>query len=207
MLVVSSPSGAGKTSLTRRLIDAEDNIELSISVTTRSPRPHERDGTDYRFISVETFHNMRDTGELLEWAEVFDNFYGTPREPIVRALEAGRDVLFDIDWQGASQLRASMKDDMVSVFILPPSGRELERRLFERRQDDREVIERRLAGAAHEIEHWSEYDFVIVNDDFDRAFESLRCILCAERARTSRDRGAGSLASTLNEDLLKRLKS
>ena len=181
MLVVSSPSGAGKTTLTRRLMQEDNNIALSISVTTRKPREGEVDGTDYHFISKEKFLVMRDQGELLESAEVFDNFYGTPRAPVEHELENGRDVLFDIDWQGAQQIRAAMEADFLSLFILPPSGRALYERLVNRAQDTHEIIGRRMAGAEGEISHWAEYDYVIVNDDLDTAYKEICAVLRAGR--------------------------
>jgi guanylate kinase len=201
LLVVSSPSGAGKTSLTRRLIETETGIELSISVTTRAPRPTERDRHDYRFISLDRFAAMRDGGELLEWAEVFGNFYGTPRAPVEAALAAGRDVLFDIDWQGALQIRDSARADLASVFILPPSARELRHRLETRAEDTADVIARRLKGAIAEIVHWDEYDYVIVNDAFEVAFDQLRAILVAERLRTGRRSVMAAGVEGLRRDL------
>jgi len=201
LLVVSSPSGAGKTSLTRRLIETETGIELSISVTTRARRSTERDRHDYRFISVGEFAAMRDGGELLEWAEVFGNFYGTPRAPVEAALEAGRDVLFDIDWQGARQIRESAPADLASVFILPPSAGELRHRLETRAEDTADVIARRLKGAIAEIVHWDEYDYVIVNDAFEVAFDELRAILVAERLRTGRRSVMAAGVEGLRRDL------
>ena len=183
MLVVSSPSGAGKTTLTRNLLEQEENVSLSISVTTRARRASEIDGVHYRFISTLEFEAMRDTGQLLEWAEVHGNFYGTPRELVETALTEGRDVLFDIDWQGTLQLYKTMRDDVVSVFVLPPSATELKSRLERRAEDSAEVITRRLRNAAEEIPHWPEYDYVLVNRDLDKSFARLRSILTAERLK------------------------
>lgn len=183
MLIVSSPSGAGKTTLTRNLLDQEENVSLSISVTTRDRRPSEIDGVHYHFISKRKFEIMRDGGELLEWAEVHGNYYGTPREPVERALEEGRDILFDIDWQGTQQLYDSMRADVVSVFVLPPTAEELKARLERRAEDSPEIIARRLKNAAEEIPHWEEYDYVLVNRDLDKSFARLRGILTAERLK------------------------
>lgn len=186
MLVVSSPSGAGKTTLTRALLGEDKNITLSISVTTRARRPSEVEGVHYHFVSPKRFEAMRAAGELLEWAEVHGNCYGTPREPVEAALAQGRDVLFDIDWQGTQQLCAAMRSDVVSVFILPPSAVELRTRLVRRAEDSDEVIAHRLANAALEIGRWIEYDYVLINDDLDRAFANLNAILAAERVRRER---------------------
>jgi guanylate kinase len=188
MLVLSSPSGAGKTTLTRNLLEQENKddpgkLELSISVTTRKRRPSEIDGVHYYFVSKRRFEAMRDGGELLEWAEVHGNYYGTPREPVERALADGRDVLFDIDWQGARQLYEKMRDDVISVFVLPPSAAELKSRLERRAEDSEEIITRRLRNAAEEIQHWNEYDYVLVNRDLDKSFARVRAILTAERLK------------------------
>ena len=184
MLVVSSPSGAGKTTLTRQLLQNEQDVVLSISVTTRERRPSEIDGVHYHFIKPRAFEVMRDAGELLEWAEVHGNYYGTPREPVERALADGKDVLFDIDWQGTQQLRTSaLKDDVIGVFVLPPSARELKARLERRAEDSTEVIQKRLRNAAEEIPHWEEYDYVLVNRDLNKSFDRLRSILTAERLK------------------------
>jgi len=190
VLVVSSPSGAGKTTLTRRLMAEDPMISLSVSVTTRKARPGEVDGSDYHFITAEEFQAMRKAGDLLESATVFDNFYGTPKAPVLTELEAGRDVLFDIDWQGAQQIRAAMSDDFLSLFILPPSGRALYQRLVARAQDSHDVIGRRMEGAAREISHWDEYDYVIINDDIDTAFSEIRAVLKAGRLARRRRRPA-----------------
>ena len=183
MLVVSSPSGAGKTTLTRNLLEQEENVSLSVSVTTREKRLSEIDGVHYHFISKRRFESMRDSDELLEYAEVHGNYYGTPREPVEAALSAGRDMLFDIDWQGTQQLYAKMRSDVVSVFVLPPSAEELKHRLERRAEDSGEVITRRLKNAAEEIPHWTEYDYVLVNRDLDKSFARLRAILTAERLK------------------------
>jgi guanylate kinase len=183
MLVVSSPSGAGKTTLTRNLLEQEENVSLSISVTTRPRRPSEIDGVHYHFVSKRRFEALRDSDDLLEWAEVHGNLYGTPREPVERSLSAGRDVLFDIDWQGTQQLCQKMRDDVVSVFVLPPSATELKSRLERRAEDTGETIARRLRNAAEEIPHWTEYDYVLVNRDLDKSFTRLRAILTAERLK------------------------
>jgi guanylate kinase len=180
---VSSPSGAGKTTLTRNLLEQEDNVSLSISVTTRGRRASEIDGVHYHFISKRQFEIMREGGELLEWAQVHDNYYGTPREPVERALEEGRDILFDIDWQGTQQLYERMRADVVSVFVLPPTAEELKARLERRAEDSPDIIVRRLRNAAEEIPHWGEYDYVLVNRDLDKSFARLRGILTAERLK------------------------
>jgi guanylate kinase len=183
MLVVSSPSGAGKTTLTRNLLEQEENVSLSISVTTRPRRASEIDGVHYYFVSKRRFEAMRDSDELLEWAEVHGNYYGTPREPVEAALASQRDILFDIDWQGTQQLYQRMRSDVVSVFVLPPSASELRARLERRAEDTDEIIARRLRNAAEEIPHWSEYDYVLVNRDLDKSFARLRAILTAERLK------------------------
>ena len=186
MLVLSSPSGAGKTTLSRMLLTEEHNIMLSISVTTRARRPGEVHGRHYHFIDRKKFDQMVKAGELLEYAEVFGNFYGTPRQPVEKALKHGRDVLFDVDWQGTKQLRKHARADLVSVFILPPSSGELARRLHTRAQDDKRVIRARMAKAGDEMSHWAEYDYVLVNRDLDRAFNDVRAILHAERLKRER---------------------
>jgi guanylate kinase len=186
MLVVSSPSGAGKTTLTRNLLAQEKNISLSISVTTRERRHSEIDGVHYHFISMPEFVAMRDAGGLLEWAEVHGNCYGTPREPVETALAGGHDMLFDIDWQGTRQLYRAMRNDIVSVFVLPPSAAELKSRLERRAEDSAETIARRLRNAIEEIAHWNEYDHVLVNDDLDRSFAALRQILADGRRKSMR---------------------
>lgn len=201
MFVLSSPSGAGKTTLSRLLLDADRGVELSISVTTRPKRRGEIDGRDYHFIDRPRFDAMVRNGDLLEWAEVFGHRYGTPRRPVVRALRAGRDVLFDIDWQGTQQLREKARDDLVSVFILPPSVRELERRLKTRAQDSRDIISARMAKAAGEMSHWPEYDYVIVNSERDLAFAEVRSILAAERLKRERQIGLSDFVRRLQAKL------
>jgi len=203
MLVVSSPSGAGKTTLTRNLLEQEENVSLSISVTTRERRPSEIEGVHYHFIPKRRFESMRDSDELLEWAEVHGNYYGTPREPVEKALTAGRDMLFDIDWQGTQQLYAKMRDDVVSVFVLPPSAEELKHRLERRAEDSGDVIIRRLKNAAEEIPHWNEYDYVLVNRDLDKSFARLRAILTAERLKRVLKPSLESFVAELLADLKK----
>jgi guanylate kinase len=197
MLVLSSPSGAGKSTLTRQLVQDQSGIDLSISVTTRPRRPSEIDGKHYHFIDVATFKAMRSRGDLLESAEVHGNFYGTPRKSVEAALDQGRDVLFDIDWQGTRQIMAKMRKDVVAVFILPPSMTELKMRLERRAEDAPETIERRLLNARDEIAQWQIYDYLIVNDDLERAFNSVKSILAAERARRDRLVGAEAFVSGL----------
>lgn len=191
MFVLSSPSGAGKTTLSRLLMERMGGLRMSVSATTRPMRPGEVEGRDYMFVDHARFEEMVKRQELLEWATVFDNRYGTPRAPVEAALSAGQDVLFDIDWQGAQQLRTRVGEDMVSVFILPPDGRALERRLRTRAQDTEEVVQRRVAAAATEIGHWGEYDYVIVNADLDVSTAGLSAILAAERLKRVRQSGLG----------------
>ena len=186
MLVVSSPSGAGKTSITRRLLELEPEVTLSVSVTTRPQRPSEVDGVHYHFIDEARFAAMVARGELLEHARVYGNHYGTPRGAVETALAAGRDVLFDIDWQGAQQLRASAADDMVGVFVLPPSIPELERRLTTRAEDSDATVRYRLAQVANDVTHWAEYEYVLINRDLEHSVGALRAILDAERLRRRR---------------------
>ena len=206
MLIVSSPSGAGKTTLTRNLLAEEnkekkDSVTLSVSVTTRKRRPSEIDGIHYKFVSRRQFELMRDGSELLEWAEVHGNFYGTPREPVETALNEGRDVLFDIDWQGTQQLYESMRSDVVSVFVLPPTADELKLRLERRAEDTPDIIARRLKNAAEEIPHWTEYDYVLVNRDLDKSFARLRGILTAERLKRVHRDDIQAFVDTLLSDL------
>ena len=197
MLVLSSPSGAGKTTLSRRLLDGDGGIMLSVSATTRPKRPNEVEGRDYFFVTPEKFESMARSGEFLEHAIVFDRRYGTPKKPVMDALAAGRDVLFDIDWQGTQQLKERAREDLVSVFVLPPSHDELERRLKARAQDADDVVAKRMAKAADEISHWPEYDYVIVNKDLDRALAKVKSVLEAERARRTRLIGVGEFAAGL----------
>jgi guanylate kinase len=201
MLVLSSPSGAGKTTLSRMLLTSERNIELSISVTTRPRRRGEVNGRHYHFIDRKRFDQLVKNGELLEFAEVFGNGYGTPRKPVERALKQGRDVLFDIDWQGTQQLRERARDDLVSVFLLPPSSGELARRLHTRALDDKRVIHVRMAKSGDEMSHWPEYDYVVVNRDLDRAFGDVRAILHAERLKRERQTGLSAFVRGLQSKL------
>ncbi|KAA5603261.1 guanylate kinase [Roseospira marina] len=200
MLVLSSPSGAGKSTISRALLAEDPDISLSVSVTTRSPRPGERDGTDYYFISDEHYHAMVDQDDLLEHARVFDHYYGTPRRQVEDALTAGRDMLFDIDWQGTQQLADSLPRDLVRVFILPPSTAELERRLRTRAQDPEEVVARRMAKASDEMSHWAEYDYVVVNTEIDAAIARVRAILTAERLRRERQPGLAAFVNAMREE-------
>ena len=201
MLVLSSPSGAGKTTLSRRLLEADPAVELSVSVTTRKQRPGEVDGRDYHFIDAARFDAMLKQGELLESAQVFGHRYGTPRAPVEAALGRGRDVLFDIDWQGTQQLREKAVHDLVSIFVLPPSIPDLERRLRTRAQDSDEVIHARMGRAADEMSHWAEYDYVVINTDIDRAFSEVRSILAAERLKRERQTGLSAFVRALQAKL------
>ena len=201
LLVMSSPSGAGKTTLSRKLLATDSNITMSVSVTTRSPRPGEVDGKDYYFITKDRFAQMRDRNELLEWAEVFGNFYGTPRKPVEEALGKGRDVLFDIDWQGTQQLAQAMEDDLVRLFILPPSAEELQNRLINRAQDSSSVVAKRMAEASREISHWPEYDYVIVNDNIEESHKQVMAVLSAERLRRRRRIGLTQFVRGLTQGL------
>ena len=197
MLVLSSPSGAGKTTLSRKLLAVDSDITMSVSVTTRQPRTGEEEGKDYFFVSSGTFGQMVSGDAFLEHANVFDHRYGTPKEPVMRALAKGQDVLFDIDWQGTQQLRQQAGDDLVSIFVLPPSHSELERRLRARAQDSDAVVAARMARASNEISHWAEYDYVVINDDVDAALEKIRTILAAERMKRGRHTGIPSFVGTL----------
>jgi guanylate kinase len=197
MLVLSSPSGAGKTTISRRLLDLDDNLSLSISVTTRPPRPGEEAGRDYIFVDEAAFNDMVAREELLEHAHVFGHYYGTPRAPVEDALGSGRDVLFDIDWQGTQQMAERAREDLVAVFILPPSTDELERRLEARAQDSAEVVAGRMAKAADEMSHYPEYDYIVVNRDIDDSIAEVRAVLTAERLRRERLVGLGDFVKTL----------
>lgn len=199
MLVLSSPSGAGKTTLSRQLLDNDSQISLSISCTTRDKRPSEKDGVDYHFIDTASFRGMIDRGEFLEHARVFDHYYGTPAPPVEAALSAGRDMLFDIDWQGTQQLREKRPKDVVSVFILPPSTRDLERRLISRAQDAADVVARRMSKAADEMSHWPEYDYTIINKDIATSNAQLKSILMAERLKRERQLGMSNFVKALRE--------
>ena len=201
MFVLSSPSGAGKTTLSRLLIDRMPGLRMSVSATTRSMRPGEVDGRDYQFVDKPRFDAMVKGDELLEWATVFDNSYGTPRAPVEVALSAGQDVLFDIDWQGTQQLREKARADVVSVFILPPSAADLEKRLHSRAQDSDEVIRKRMSRASHEMSHWAEYDYIVINHNVDDAFAEVQSILKAERLKRERRTGLVSFVRGLQGQL------
>jgi guanylate kinase len=197
MLVLSSPSGAGKTTIAREVLKREHDLAMSVSVTTRPQRPGEENGRDYVFLGQGAFDGMVARGELLEHARVFDHDYGTPREPVERALASGRDVLFDIDWQGTQQLAEAARDDLVRVFILPPSTEELARRLQARAQDSAEVVRARMAKAADEMSHWLEYDYVVVNRDVEESVARVLAILHAERLRRPRQIGLADFVKHL----------
>ena len=199
MLVLSSPSGAGKTTISRRLLSVESNLTMSVSATTRPMRPGEKEGIDYHFVEIAAFRAMIDRKDFLEHAKVFDNYYGTPKGPVEAALRRGRDVLFDIDWQGTQQVAQAARDDLVSVFILPPSTRELEQRLKSRAQDSAEVVAGRMAKAADEMSHWAEYDYIIVNRDIEESVTQVRAILTAERLRRQRQVGLPEFVKGLRE--------
>ena len=203
MFVLSSPSGAGKTTLSRMLTEAMPGLRMSVSTTTRAKRPGEVEGRDYHFVDKTRFEEMVKRGELLEWATVFDNRYGTPRAPVEAALSAGQDVLFDIDWQGTQQLREKARADVVSVFILPPSAADLEKRLHSRAQDSADVIRRRMSRASHEMSHWAEYDYIVINHDIDAAFAEVQSILKAERLKRERRIGLTGFVRDLQRQLEK----
>jgi guanylate kinase len=197
MLVLSSPSGAGKTTLARGLLESDANIFMSVSATTRAMRPNEVEGRDYFFVTPERFESMVQSGQFFEHANVFDHRYGTPAAPVVQKLNVGGDVLFDIDWQGTQQLKERAREDLVSIFVLPPTHDELERRLKARAQDSDDVVAKRMAKAASEISHWPEYDYVVVNSDVQRALGQVRAILEAERIRRTRLIGVGEFVAEL----------
>jgi guanylate kinase len=201
MFVLSSPSGAGKTTLSRLLIERMSGLRMSVSATTRAKRPGEVEGRNYLFVDKVRFEEMVKHNELLEWAVVFDNRYGTPRAPVEAALSAGQDVLFDIDWQGTQQLREKARADVVSVFILPPSAADLERRLHSRAQDSAEVIRGRMSRASHEMSHWAEYDYIVINRDIDAAFAEVQSILKAERLKRERRTGLTTFVRELQRQL------
>jgi guanylate kinase len=186
LIVLSSPSGAGKSTISRLLLEADDNIAMSVSATTRPMRPGEVEGVDYHFVDTAEFERLIIADEFAEWAYVFDHMYGSPKEPIKEALKAGKDTLFDIDWQGTQQLEYAFRTDLVLIFILPPSMRELERRLHERATDSEEIIAGRMKRASGEIGHWAEYDYVLINDDMDKCLKDVRAIIAAERLRRER---------------------
>ena len=201
MLVLSSPSGAGKTTISRRLLEIDSNLTMSISATTRPRRPAESDGRDYIFVSDDEFDQMSARDEFLEHAEVFGYRYGTPRGVVEGALEAGEDVLFDVDWQGTQQLAERAGKDLVSIFILPPTREELERRLRTRAQDSDEVVHERMAKAANEMSHWREYDYLLINEEFEVSVDRVRSILTAERLRRDRLTGTGDFVRELSEEV------
>ena len=204
LLILSSPSGAGKSTLSRMLMAWDPTMRFSVSATTRPPRPGEQDGREYYFRSREEFESMVQSGEMLEHAEVFGNLYGSPRGPVLAAMEAGTDTVFDIDWQGGQQIKQAMRDDVVSIFILPPSIAELDRRLRSRGQDSDEVIAGRMAKSRDEISHWAEYDYVLVNQDLDQTFDRLKAILIAERLKRDRQPQLSAFVRTLNEEFATR---
>ena len=199
MLVISSPSGAGKSTIARELLAGDGELTMSVSATTRPPRPGEVDGKDYVFVGKEVFERMVAEERLLEHATVFGNRYGTPREPVEAALRQGRDILFDVDWQGTQQLKQNARADLVSVFILPPSHAELERRLHSRAQDSDEVVRHRMAKAAAEMSHWPEYDYIVVNRVIEEAVAGVRAILAAERLRRDRQLGLSDFVAAMSE--------
>jgi guanylate kinase len=201
MFVLSSPSGAGKTTLSRLLIDRVPGLTMSVSATTRPMRPGEVDGRDYRFVDQSRFESMVRQDELLEWANVFDHRYGTPRAPVEAALSVGQDMLFDIDWQGTQQLREKAGEDVVSVFILPPSAADLAQRLHSRAQDSDDVIRGRMSRASHEMSHWAEYDYIVINHDIDAAFGEVQSILGAERLKRKRRTGLTAFVRQLQRQL------
>jgi guanylate kinase len=197
MLVLSSPSGAGKTTIGRQLLASDPQMHMSVSMTTRPPRPGERDGVDYNFVDIPTFQAMVADGQMLEHAKVFDNFYGTPMAPVRAALSAGQDVLFDIDWQGTQQMRQVARSDLASIFILPPAISELERRLKERAQDSEEVVKKRMAKAGDEMSHWPEYDYIVVNQTLETSVAAVQAILTAERLKRERQVGLADFVNGL----------
>jgi guanylate kinase len=199
MLILSSPSGAGKTTISRLLLEKDENLEMSVSATTRQKRPGEVEGVDYHFVDPTTFNLKVNRREFLEYAKVFGNYYGTPREPVEAALQAGRDVLFDIDWQGTQQVIENARSDAVTVFILPPSTKELERRLNTRAQDPADVVANRMAKAADEMSHYTEYDYIIVNLDLGQSVAEVQAILAAERLKRQRLVGLGDFVKRLRE--------
>ena len=201
MLVLSSPSGAGKTSICKKLLQQDTGLVLSVSATTRKRRPGEVEGKDYQFLSIQEFESRINKSQFLEYAKVFDNYYGTPVQLVERTLKSGVDVLFDIDWQGTQQLKARARQDLVSVFILPPSIKELEKRLFKRAQDTSEVVANRMSKSASEMSHYPEYDYVIINHDLDKSVQQVQSILCAERTRRERQIGLVEFVKYLRAQL------
>ena len=198
---MSSPSGAGKTSLSRKLLEKNKNLFLSISFTTRPPRPLEVNESDYFFVNDEKFIDMLNKDEFLEHAKVFDFYYGTPKKPVMNALKSGKDILFDIDWQGTQQLMNSVQDDLVKIFVLPPSAKELEKRLLKRNQDTDETVKNRMSKASDEISHYAEYDYIIINEDFDESLEKINSILIAEGLKRTRQNKIQDVIKSLRDDL------
>ena len=201
MIVLSSPSGAGKTSLSRKLLEKNKNLFLSISFTTRPPRPLEVNESDYFFVDDKKFIDMLNKDEFLEHAKVFDFYYGTPKKPVINALKSGKDILFDIDWQGTQQLMNSVQDDLVKIFVLPPSAKELEKRLLKRKQDTDETVKNRMSKASDEISHYAEYDYIIINKDFDESLEKINSILIAEGLKRTRQNKIQDVIKSLRDDL------
>jgi guanylate kinase len=200
MLVLSSPSGAGKSSICKSLMSLDKNLSLSVSTTTRKKRPNEKSGKDYIFVSAEEFKNMLSNNHFLEYANVFDNYYGTVKSLVENKINNGQDLIFDIDWQGAQQLREKMRENVVSIFILPPSKKELERRLKSRGQDSDEVVKKRMDGASAEITHWAEYDYVIINEDLNKSVNAVLGILKAERMKRIRQVGLVAFVRSITGD-------
>ena len=201
MIVLSSPSGAGKTSLSRKLLEKNKNLFLSISFTTRPPRPLEVNESDYFFVDDKKFIDMLNKDEFLEHAKVFDFYYGTPKKPVMNALKSGKDILFDIDWQGTQQLMNSVQDDLVKIFVLPPSAKELEKRLLKRNQDTDETVKNRMSKASDEISHYAEYDYIIINEDFDESLKKINSILIAEGLKRTRQNKIQDVINSLRDDL------
>ena len=201
MIVLSSPSGAGKTSLSRKLLEKNKNLFLSISFTTRPPRPLEVNESDYFFVDEKKFIDMLNKDEFLEHAKVFDFYYGTPKKPVMNALKSGKDILFDIDWQGTQQLMNSVQDDLVKIFVLPPSAKELEKRLLKRNQDTDETVKNRMSKASDEISHYAEYDYIIINEDFDESLKKINSILIAEGLKRTRQNKIQDVIKSLRDDL------
>ena len=200
MLVLSSPSGAGKSSICKSLMSLDKNLSLSVSTTTRKKRPNEKCGKDYIFVSTEEFDNMLSSNDFLEYANVFDNYYGTVKSLVDKKINNGQDLIFDIDWQGAQQLREKMRENVVSIFILPPSKKELERRLKSRGQDSDEVVKKRMDGASAEITHWAEYDYVIINEDLNKSVNAVLGVLKAERMKRIRQVGLAEFVRSITDD-------
>ena len=203
LIILSSPSGAGKTSLARALVNDNENLSFSVSATTRKPRPGEKNGREYHFVSSETFEMKKKHNEFLEWAEVFGNLYGTPIAPINNLLEEGKDLIFDVDWQGGKQIRESvLKEAAVSIFILPPSIKELRRRLLERAQDSRDTVKARMEKSISEIMHWNEYNYVLINRSFEETLKTIKSIISVEKTRLFRNTGVNDFVTSLNNEFL-----